>query len=131
MKPFSCEVSSTNSVFLNSLVSCIEKMDCSNFFPAHLGKNQREQKAVVEKFQKNVAQALRDSFQTVTWNEEYRPGECRDAIDIFGEGNGFCVVIELDKNRADQVAKKFVSRMALIPPPKENKGVFRFSVLHC
>ena len=25
------------------------------------------------------------------------------------------MVIELDKNRADQVAKKFVSRMALIP----------------
>lgn len=28
--------------------------------------------------------------------------------DIFGEGADYAVVIELDKHRADQVAKKFV-----------------------
>ena len=50
---------------------------------------------------------------------EHRPSsKNRDSIDIFGEGKGFVVAIELDKNRADQVAKKFVSRMAMLPPTK-------------
>ncbi len=42
-------------------------------------------------------------------------GEKRDCIDIFGKGAGFVVVLELDASRADQVAKKFVSRIALFP----------------
>jgi hypothetical protein len=36
-------------------------------------------------------------------------------IDIFGKSADRLIAIELDKNRADQVAKKFVSRMAALP----------------
>jgi len=52
----------------------------------------------------------------VLWSVEHRPSATnRDSIDIFGQSSDFVVAIELDKNRADQVAKKFVSRMALLP----------------
>jgi hypothetical protein len=52
----------------------------------------------------------------IVWASEYQPNNSfRDSIDLFGKGNDFVVAIELDKTRADQVAKKFVSRMAIIP----------------
>jgi len=52
----------------------------------------------------------------ITWSIEYCPSrQSRDSIDIFGKGKEFVVAIELDKNRADQVSKKFVSRMAILP----------------
>jgi hypothetical protein len=37
------------------------------------------------------------------------------SIDIFGKSSDRLIAIELDKNRADQVAKKFVSRVAALP----------------
>lgn len=50
---------------------------------------------------------------------EYAPSKrLKDSIDIYGESEDFVVAIELDKNRADQVAKKFVSRVALLPDEK-------------
>lgn len=50
----------------------------------------------------------------------------RDSIDIYGECEDFVVVIELDKNRSDQVAKKFVSRMALVL----NKKIYYVSLCY-
>ncbi len=68
------------------------------------------------------------------WQEEFSPiEEYKDKVDIFGiNETGFKIVIELDTNRADQVAKKFVSRLALFRddeilyialcyPPKSSK----------
>jgi len=48
----------------------------------------------------------------MTWRAEHQLPTGRDTIDIFGHGFAD-VVIELDKSRADQVAKKFVSRSAM------------------
>ena len=46
---------------------------------------------------------------------EYSPHSGkRDSIDIFGSNKDICIVIELDKHRADQVAKKFLSRNSLL-----------------
>jgi hypothetical protein len=47
---------------------------------------------------------LRKYFEFVVW----------DAIDIFGERDNKILIIELDKWRADQIAKKIVSRTALM-----------------
>ena len=52
------------------------------------------------------------------WDTEYKPSDkFADRIDIYGSSsnveNKFKIVIELDTHRADQVAKKIVSRTAL------------------
>ena len=53
------------------------------------------------------------------WQKEYCPiSSSRDSLDIFGENESAVVAIELDKHRADQVAKKIVSRIAILPDTK-------------
>jgi hypothetical protein len=118
VRPKLSVVSDRNN-FLKSLVDCIGGIECSQFFSSHLGKSQTDQKLLVSGFQALVMSALASSIQDVEWSVEYCPSpKNRDSIDIFGKGAGFVVVIELDKSRADQVAKKFVSRMALLPSIK-------------
>lgn len=115
MTPNLSVVSDSDSI-LSSLVACIASIECSKFFSAHIGKSQTDQKLLVAGFQSFAAAALGKALQDVTWSVEHCPSQKnRDSIDIFGRGAGFVVVVELDKNRADQVAKKFVSRMALLP----------------
>lgn len=112
-------VMSDSDEFLQSLVASIGCIECSDFFSTHLGKSQPHQKLLVAGFQSLVASTLKSSIQHVEWSTEYRPSaKNRDSIDIFGRGAGFVVVMELDKSRADQVAKKFVSRIALFPLTK-------------
>jgi hypothetical protein len=112
-------VVSDNDAFLRSLVASIASVECSNFFSAHIGKSQTDQKLLVSGFQAIAAAALSNAIEEVQWSVEHCPSPTnRDSIDIFGRGAGFVVVIELDKNRADQVANKFVSRMALLPSTK-------------
>jgi hypothetical protein len=86
-------------------------------FLNHLGKPQPDQKMIVTGFQTFAESVLAGVMPDIKWSMEHCPSpQNRDSIDIFGKGNGFVVAIELDKNRADQVAKKFVSRMAILPP---------------
>ncbi|WP_125869855.1 hypothetical protein [Williamwhitmania taraxaci] len=59
---------------------------------------------------------LNEKLKRFTWKTEHRPSlTIKDSIDIFGltDDNKFKIVIELDAHRADQVAKKFISRSAL------------------
>lgn len=118
MKP-RVSVVSDNNAFLNLLVACIGGIECSQFFSAHLGKSQSDQKLLVTEFQSLIMSALKNSIRNVEWNLEFPPSsKNRDSIDIFGRGSDFVVIIELDKSRADQVSKKFVSRIALFPSDK-------------
>lgn len=112
-------VVSDNDAFLRSLVASLATIECSKFFSTHIGKSQTDQKLLVDAFQSFAAAALGNAIKEVQWSVEHCPSPTsRDSIDIFGKGAGFVVVVELDKNRADQVAKKFVSRMALLPTAK-------------
>lgn len=118
MKP-RLSVFSDSDDFLNSVVVCIGGIECLEFFSAHIGKSQSEQKLFVAGFQSLVTTTLKYSIQNVEWIIEFSPNlKNRDSIDIFGRGAGFVVVIEIDKPRADQVAKKFVSRIASFPSTK-------------
>jgi len=56
---------------------------------------------------------------------ELRPST-KEAIDVFGKTDSALVVIELDKNRADQVAKKFVSRSATF----KNEKIYYISLCY-
>lgn len=70
----------------------------------------------VSEFQNYVKSILEHQVPEIEWITEHRVScQNRDSIDIFGQGQDFVVVIELDAHRADQVAKKFVSRMAILP----------------
>lgn len=104
---------------LNEIIDVIESINCSQYFSDHLSQVQSEQKKIVANFQNDVFYKLSENITTVNWKLEYKPSSSkRDSIDIYGENNYFVVAIELDKHRADQVAKKFVSRLALLPPVK-------------
>lgn len=81
-----------------------------------LGSTQKEQRALVKAFQHQLAVALDQNAPTGWLIEERCSTDSADAYDLFlaGELDGlpYKVVIELDKNRADQIAKKIVSRVA-------------------
>ncbi|MCE9544471.1 MAG: PD-(D/E)XK nuclease family protein [Planctomycetia bacterium] len=112
-------VMSSNDKVLQLIVTCISGIECSRFFSNHLDRTQSEQNCVVRAFQEIARLALADAVPDIEWKTEHCPNSHnRDRIDIFGQGAEFVVVIELDKARADQVAKKFLSRLAMLPPTK-------------
>lgn len=119
--------SSENDNNLDEILSLISEFDCTDYFSNHLGKSQSEQKKIVKRFQYDLCNRLDSNISSLHWQTEYLPSPSqKDSIDIFGECKNFVVAIELDKNRADQVAKKFVSRVALMP----NKKVYFISLCY-
>lgn len=113
MKPRLHEQTS-NTGYVEEIISCISNFDCSSFFGSHLGKSQPQQKQKVNEFQRAICNQLASDVANFSWQLEYSPSTAkRDSVDIFGSNSDASVVIELDKHRADQVAKKFVSRNAL------------------
>lgn len=67
--------------------------------------------------QANILEALEQNIPNLDWEIEKQVSDkYKDAIDILGfdKSNDTYVVIELDTTRADQVAKKFTSRHALM-----------------
>src|SRR5690554_2080032 len=119
MKPEVKVRSTDHDEWLNSILGVITDLDCSDYFSSHLGQPQNIQKGIVANFQKALFKGLQDGIPSLSWAMEYAPSKSqKDSIDIYGESEDFVVAIELDKNRADQVAKKFVSRIALMPDKK-------------
>lgn len=111
MKP--ALISSTSpDLVLKELIECISNIDCSMFsLRSGCPKSQR-----AATLQCVIKTELEKSISLIKWTDEHRPNpDYRDRIDIYGEGKGYVVVIELDTIRADQVAKKFVSRLAILP----------------
>jgi len=105
--------------WLSAILDVITDLDCSVCFFSQIGQPQHAQKRIVANFQKALFQQLQESIPSLSLAMEYVPSiSQKDAIDIYGESEYFVVAIELDKNRADQVAKKFVSRIALLPDKK-------------
>lgn len=68
-------------------------------------------------FQENLCRELESNMADYNWKTEepHQSGKHRDRVDIYGVSTDQTkqIVIELDAHRADQVAKKFVSRAAL------------------
>lgn len=102
---------------LTKIVSCISDIECTPFFSMGPEGVKRNKKHTVAEFQALAESVLAEAIPDIEWHTEHCPNpQYRDRIDIFGRGKGFLVVIELDTTRADQVAKKFVSRLAILPP---------------
>lgn len=76
-------------------------------------QNQKRQKAIIFDFQMRLVDALSTCIPEIVWEYEHRMNErLKDSIDIFGVSTSYVVIMELDKPRADQVAKKILSRIA-------------------
>lgn len=102
--------------FLETIIHVIESVNCKEYFSNHIGLSQSEQKIIVNSFQQAIYHSLTKKMTNANWELEYCPNMSnRDSIDIFGKTESAVIAIELDKHRADQVAKKFVSRVALLP----------------
>ena len=114
MEPRLIEVSSCNNNLQEKVISIISNFDAKSYFTNLIEKSQIEQKKIVATFQNNLFSKLSNELSEVKWELEYKPRtNYKDAIDIFGKAQNFNIVIELDKHRADQIAKKFLSRTAL------------------
>ena len=126
MKPKLYDHTSNDGV-TSEIIGCITEFECSSYFDAHLDRDQREQKLIVSNFQSSLCLALTQAVTGLRWQQEYTPvREKKDSIDIYGSNDNFGVVIELDKHRADQVAKKFVSRSSLLI----DKNIFYVSLCY-
>jgi len=100
------------------IINCISNYECSSYFDDHLDMNQQEQKLIVDNFQISICLELTQALSNMKWEQEFIPhSTMKDSIDIYGSSEELSVVIELDKHRADQVTKKFVSRNALFDKP--------------
>ena len=71
----------------------------------------------IEEFQKSVVDLLKNNTNITgyTWIKEDRKSDAvvKDSIDIIGKMKGRNCIIEIDATRHDQIAPKFVSRLAL------------------
>ena len=104
---------------LGGVLDCITSIECTSSFANHIGTDQAAQKTTVALFQYILLDKLEKSLTDISWTQEFCPSaSARDSIDIFGQKDEIAIVIEMDKNRADQVAKKFVSRSALLKDRK-------------
>ncbi|MBM9512017.1 hypothetical protein [Desulfogranum marinum] len=118
MTPHLHEISSDHNLLV-SLTKTVSCFDCSAYFPNHLGLAQYEQKKIIDEFQHALTDHLKNEFNDIEWQTEYSPEiNIRDSIDIVGTVGDLFIVIELDKHRADQVSKKFLSRTAIMAGKK-------------
>lgn len=89
------------------------------FFKRHLGLPQCEQKKIVDEFRNSLFSYLKLKLENISWDIECSPIEnLRDTVDIIGVDSDMIIIIEIDKHRADQVAKKFISRTAIFVDKK-------------
>ena len=122
MTPSPLVVSERDVPFYRPWLSTLAPLSARHTFSDHIGAKQHEQRDIVARFQTALVEHLRwgQDLEGVEWRQEHSPNHAtRDSIDIFGTSGDRLIAIELDKNRADQVAKKFVSRMAALPSTKQ------------
>ena len=83
----------------------------------HLNRQIKNDHSNIENFQKGVCKKISESklFSSSKWEVELssKHRKEKDSIDIFGDDKEAIYIIEIDAARGDQVAKKFLSRIAL------------------
>lgn len=127
MKPTSIQRTDTNNPhlgneakrFIDHIAATLLAVDCASAFASLLGSGQPVQREIIKTFQNALCAQLNESNPAAAcaWQAEVRASEkYRDAFDLYLrptlDGVTYHVIIELDKPRADQVAKKFLSRVS-------------------
>ncbi|OUS12882.1 hypothetical protein A9Q93_09780 [Nonlabens dokdonensis] len=103
--------------WFKEITNSLQGLDCKKYVEGLINFSQKKQKRKVAKLQNFILKILEEQFVDFQWQTEFKVSEKRDAIDIYGKRENDILIIELDKWRADQVAKKLISRTALL---KEN-----------
>ena len=104
----------TDDNWFKKIIDSLNNLDCEHYVKDLITFNQSEQKEKVQDLQHFIVKHLEKNHSNFEWQIEYKVSENRDAIDIFGEKGHQILIIELDKWRADQVAKKLISRTAFM-----------------
>jgi hypothetical protein len=109
------KTSELNNNWFSKILNSLQGLDCEKYVFELTNLTQPEQKIKVTELQNFILEILKEKHSDFNWKTEYKVSNKRgDAIDIFGEKGNEILIIELDKWRADQVAKKIISRTALM-----------------
>ena len=98
---------------------CVSSLKNVDDIKKHLArvKNNSHDHTHIDNFQEKICKYLNDDNNTnnLQWKTEktFPKIKNKDSIDIYGESKSDVCIIEIDATRADQVAKKFLSRYAL------------------
>lgn len=99
--------------WFNLIINTLENINCDIYVNNLTLLSSKEQKERIKELQNYLTEILKKKHSNFEWIKEHRIRQHRDSIDIYGEYNNQILIIELDKWRADQVAKKVLSRTAL------------------
>jgi len=103
----------------NEIIKAVKNKNNTNFIYAHLKRTSPNNHEHINNFQKGVTNELNKAYNKLGYNniwekEQKKNGKkFKDSIDILGKIPGRNCIIEIDAVRHDQIAAKFVSRLAL------------------
>lgn len=101
--------------FIEELVNVVSSSSSEELMHIKAGKNTEQRKIVME-LQRNLLENLSAKFTNIEWVSEKKNSNNKDSIDLYGKldsnQKSINIIIEFDSSRADQIAKKFVSRVA-------------------
>lgn len=100
--------------WFNRIIMTLNNLNCTEYVNGLTDLSQPEQRIKVEKLQSFLTNILREKHADFKWKTEHQISDNSDSIDIYGNRANEIIIIELDKWRADQVAKKIISRTALM-----------------
>ena len=82
---------------------------------SHLNRTNTHHHGNINAFQDGVRKDLTKTFPNYKWEKEKKASgrKEKDSIDIYGEINSECCIIEIDATRIDQIAQKFLSRLSV------------------
>lgn len=115
IKPVLYEANELANLKFENIINSIGEFSYSKEFSPVKGSPQKEQNLLTKALTESLNLHLQEKNTLYTFETEKKTSNFayKDSVDIFGENDCANIIIELDSNRADQVAKKFVSRAIL------------------
>lgn len=102
---------------INTLGEILKNLEENkHFIFHHLTRDKTKDHGFIDNFQTALFEELnKRKFANYNWDKEYKPlkRNVKDSCDIYGSSRDGICIFEIDAARGDQVAKKFLSRMAL------------------
>ena len=101
-----------NNTYISCIISALEDVNFTQLFQ-HDGTTKGKKQAV-RNIQDEVCRVLRRDLSKFNWKTEaILSNKHNDRADILGSSADMQIIVELDATRADQVAKKTLSRLCL------------------
>ena len=89
------------------------------------GKMQNVKVNLQNPLKEHFEQMFKDEFPELHWLVEKKLSGCNDSVDIYASDSAeWEIIVEIDAARADQVAKKIVSRFSHISESRKRNVVY-------